>query len=277
MEPYFASRFFPSDYQAILRTFLILEKFDFSFYKYIERIINLTENHENKIKLLLFGLYILTYKDIEQIKYKDIDNFDNLKNNLDEEINIDIQLLDNSNKFLNSFKKFKKKEIYEQKRAWCALRDLLKFPNYNKSFIPFLKKNGFNSKDINLAELELPGDVWNNNSIYRDCILKGIDWANDNKKPFNRLLREIYVKEEIEKEKGYPEQFDITFDFVPRMCEKNNCSICIYGKVKNNGKEKEFEKTCINDTNKYCPVALSNCGYKIKCKGENCDILNLLN
>jgi len=29
---------------------------------------------------------------------------------------------------------------------------------------------------------------------------------------------------------GYPEQFDITFDFVPRMCDKGNCALCPYGK-----------------------------------------------
>ncbi|MGB9748115.1 MAG: hypothetical protein ACPLXM_14410, partial [Bacteroidales bacterium] len=44
----------------------------------------------------------------------------------------------------------------------------------------------------------------------------------------------------------YPEQFDVTFDFVPRMCNKKLCDVCPFG---NNG----IEYTCIPAKDKYCP------------------------
>ena len=61
----------------------------------------------------------------------------------------------------------------------------------------------------------------------------------------------------------YPEQFDITFDFVPRMCDKILCNVCPFGKD-------GVEHTCIPTKDKYCPVALFSCGYTAICSEENC-------
>ena len=56
------------------------------------------------------------------------------------------------------------------------------------------------------------------------------------------------------------------------MCEKNNCDICPIGLLKGNEKS-NFEKTCITDSKYYCPVALTNCSYKIECFGKECELI----
>ena len=121
-----------------------------------------------------------------------------------------------------------------------------------------------------LTQLELPGDVWNNNPKFRKCIFKDTEYENF-KGITSKLLRDIYEKEIIDI--GYPECFDITFDFVPRMCELENCSICPFGLT--NGKATNFHKVCINFQGKFCPVVLSSCNYYTDCSGDQCDLLKI--
>ena len=73
---------------------------------------------------------------------------------------------------------------------------------------------------------------------------------------------------------GYPEQFDVTFDFVPRMCEKNNCDICPFNLTNKNN---NIDKICVNDKSKYCTVAQICCNYKCMCKPNECTILKKFN
>lgn len=284
-KPYFLSRYTASDYYSILRTLTFLKKYEYSFLKYLNKIIELAISvPESKIKRLLYGLYILTYKDNKKKTYGDLNDLNKIKNEICGQIKEDNSELNDNEKFQKNFDKFCKNEIYNQKRAWCALRDFLKFEPYKEEFVKILNEKGFVFSEKDLNELELPGDVWNNNSLFRTCIFKGTN-LKDNQEKLNKLLRIIFEKEEIKS--GYPEQFDITFDFVPRMCEKNNCSICIIGKIKNrsqeknddnkNNKGKEFDKSCIKDTSKYCTVALVNCGYKIDCLGNKCELIKFSN
>ena len=88
--------------------------------------------------------------------------------------------------------------------------------------------------------------------------------------PLNVLLRRIYREEQIDS--GCPEQFDITFDFVPRMCTQSNCSLCPYGKEIGLGQD--LSKICIKDSSKYCPVVLVCCGYKKMCDPNNCTLID---
>ena len=78
-----------------------------------------------------------------------------------------------------------------------------------------------------------------------------------------QIIRDIYnqLKNAKDIDGFYPEQFDITFDFVPRMCSARACHICPFGK---NG----ADLTCIPTKDKYCPVALVSCGYVSKCTWE---------
>jgi hypothetical protein len=172
---------------------------------------------------------------------------------------------------------FKKEKIFNQKRAWCSLRDFFKSPEFNSYFKSALLEENIDFEKLELFSLksfqqfELPGDVWNNNSKFRNCILENTEYENS-KKSLNKILRDYFEKNKDSLGENYPEQFDITFDFVPRMCENNNCDICPIGLIKGNGKS-EFEKICVIDTRFYCPVALTNCNYKVECFGKECDLI----
>ena len=79
-----------------------------------------------------------------------------------------------------------------------------------------------------------------------------------------KVIRDLWNEIKNDHPELYPEQFDVTFDFVPRMCEKKLCEACPFGK---NG----AELICIPDKDKYCPVALISCGYVFKCVGNQGD------
>lgn len=222
----------------------------------------------NSIPKLLFSLYLLSYHSIGQPKADDI-NFQQFLQEARTRAKEVNDILNDKKKFLQAFEEFKASRIYEQKRAWCSLRDYLKSQEFRKNFFRSLGQEGYDVKDLRpeelFTQLELPGDVWNNRPKFRNCILKGTKYEKDSLK-FPELLRKIYA--ENKPAVGYPEQFDITFDLVPKMCEQDRCEMCPYGLL--NGKAKEFEKICVRDEKYYCPVLLVSCGYKMQCLGAEC-------
>lgn len=193
----------------------------------------------------------------------------------------------------------KNRRYTSMKRTWCALRDYLKSSYYSKNLrdtlinkakgelpakikleldlqsqiidvIKYLFDDKNNHKNA-CQWLELPGDVWNENSTFRRCI------TQNTKGKLGKVLREQYKSN---KELGYPEEFDTTFDFVPRMCEKGNCDICPFAKYNDEKKENfnidEIKKLCICNNEKYCPLMLLYCGYFKKCDGDNCELIKIL-
>lgn len=271
---FFSSRYYPSDYRSILFTFILLEEFEFSLSKFMIEILKQNIDKHDIVKRLLFSLFLLTYSDIGQPSKDQID-FEKWFNEGTLRKRKILNLISNTEEFENSYNGFCKTQIFKQKRAWCALRDFFKSPEFSLSFYTSLNANGFKNlpllqnSDL-LKQFELPGDVWNNNSTFRNCMLSGTPYEQS-KSSFNKLVRNIYDSENIEN--GYPEQFDVTFDFVPRMCDKWNCDLCIYGKDVGYGKD--LEKICIKNSSKFCPVALSSCGYKVKCDPNDCILVEL--
>jgi hypothetical protein len=66
----------------------------------------------------------------------------------------------------------------------------------------------------------------------------------------------------------YPEQFDISFDFAPRMCEKRLNLVCPFG-------ENGAENICLGESNfkgQLCPVVLVTCGYIHRCNPDKCPV-----
>lgn len=297
----YSLRYKETDYESIERTLKILEKFaNKNLIEYLATAINtymgkIRKKEENRlgnnieeefVNVMAYALYYLTYqigKKVEKVK----------------------EII--KNKKCDFYEKIFKENKFEQnrfkcKRLWCALRDYLKskqfkeqFQNelleritYNKSQIQEILKKDNNKRLLNY--LELPGDVWNNNFKFRNCIIvKENNTYIENKKeiPLNKLLREIYNKEKNNKKEScnwYPEQFDITFNLASRMCKNDNCEICPLAIYKNeNQKEKIKERIrgiCNYKTNKFvdrlCPIALILCDYKLKCKGENCEIYKII-
>ncbi len=274
----FASRYYPSDYFAILYTLDILKHFDFSLTKFIVKQLDKNRGKTDYIKRLLFSLYLLTYFEVGQPKKSDLVNFENNIKKAEQRTKRIFKILNED--FENEYNKFKKRAIFKQKRAWCSLRDFIKSPEFSDFFRNSLIKENVDGELIerlfsvsSLQQLELPGDVWNNNSKFRNCILENTEYESS-KNNLNKILREFFEKNKNELNVCYPEQFDITFDFVPRMCENNNCDICPIGYLK--GTETGFIKTCIKAKNRYCSVALAGCSYKANCFGNRCRLLKIL-
>ena len=274
MTPYFISRFYPSDYMAILYTLDALQHYDYSFAQFIGKFLDAHSSDNRLLPKLLYALYLLTYEGVGQPKYTDIDYSKN-KHAAERRTKNMLSKLSDNKRFDADFAIFSDALIFRQKRAWCSLRDFLKSPEFSKYFFSALKARGFaglealNSNEV-LTQLELPGDVWNNNPKFRHCILKDTGYKH-RRDYFPELIRELF--DNIRPASGYPEQFDVTFDFVPRMCDKNNCAICIYGTFV--GKGKDFDRVCVRDESKYCPLALVSCNYKILCKGASCCLTKL--
>lgn len=239
--------------------------------------------NSDDITTLAQALYELTYQGVPVIKNSDVKVG---------------KVIENINKKLQNRKVLKKNDKlcadcqfdnkkYNLKRVWCEVRDFLYDPVLQECFKIIIGEKKFNTlkgeENANLSSLELPGDVWNNNSTFAGCFW-GEEYTNlENKNNFNssKFVREQFNKSNDENCWGgcYPHNFDITFNFVPRMCESNNCSICPIFKNENNEnkKGKDWENLCHKTKEKYCSFALYATGVKHVCKGENgCEILNIM-
>jgi hypothetical protein len=269
----FRSRFLPSDYLAILYTLHTLQAFGFSLSKYIAVVYNIFKNDkEHLVQRILFSLYLLTYQNIGQPDDKYIDKWDKNLKAAEKRTQKILKYINQFKTGEDEFKEFQKNTRYHSKRAWCSLRDFLKAPEFKPHFKEAMQQQGINVDELfeiqMLRQLELPGDVWNNNSKFGKCILSNTDYGSEKykNKKLNEILREYFDNRKIIQ--GYPEQFDVSFSFVPRMCDEDNCSICPVNHFIVKKEKSSFEKICIDDTTKYCPVALACCDYKVECVGK---------
>ncbi len=263
----FVSRYITSDYNSIKQTLKVLDEKEYNrnIIVYIAKLLERFKNKDDLLVRVACGLYLLTY------------GFG--KNSSPQKV---IETLNSDEKFETQLKKFKKESTKGKKRLWCCIRD------YKKGEYHIIFKNAIkevlypkNAKEIigiwdslPMDQIELPGDVWNNNPLLKERLFYNVlDLSNVPKGwKMPEIIRDIYnqTKDEL-KERGinfYPEQFDITFDFVPRMCTKKLCKVCPFGKT-------GFESICTPNKGKYCPVALATCGYLVKCPGkEKCPIVS---
>jgi hypothetical protein len=282
----FASRYYPSDYAAIIRTLLILRHFDKSLTRFIKLIYNNRIVSEPVIPQLLHGLYLLSYQNIPRLTATQLIEsctLDDIKNSANETV----ATLSDKAQLNSAYAGFINTDAYfSQKRAWCALRDYFKHRNYNTYLTTVLKRIGSDSGLLNLfdrssysperrealSQLELPGDVWNYNPRFIKCVF-GHAAIHGN---FPRNLRYIYDHNEITV--GYPEQFDFTFNFVPNMCMKDNCDICPFPiLVKWKEEFTRFDKFCPAIVGSFCPVMLVACNYRHDCPGQQaCQLYAIL-
>jgi len=253
----FASRYVTYDYQNILQT---LEVLDYQKYKrnIVAYIIDIMQRFRGKDDLLVrvaCGLYLLTYQ------------LDRRKANSE-------KFIINNDEFERKLKKFKKTSTNGKKRLWCCIRDYKK-GLYNEIFKNAIKEVAPNNAEelidvwdkLPMDQIELPGDVWNNSPLFKDNLFANVLEIDSIPKSWkmSQIIRELYnqLKGSEEINGFYPEQFDVTFDFVPRMCSKKLCKVCPFGKD-------GVELICIPSKDKYCPVALLSCGYISICNEENC-------
>jgi hypothetical protein len=258
---------YPADLESIRRTLILLLDYDKNIINFMTRKLSDWKSNypENFIPRIAFSLYLLSYKDVgAKARTKDLK--EKSRDILNEIMNKAKSILDNNDDFEKEFKDWYHGDKRWHKRVWAALRD---YKKYEQLFNVFMK--GIKSEDIQKIwrenfcnQLELPGDIWNIR-FFEKCI-KPI--ANDLRlslrgKNAPRVIRELWEK--IKPQESYPEQFDITFDFTSRMCNRNFCVICPFGCG--------AEMICIpSGDKKYCPVALIACGYIVKCDDNKCII-----
>ena len=254
----FASRYVTDDYQNILQTLQVLENYDKNLVKYIIKIIQQYQTEQDLLIKIACGLYILTYQ-LGRSKKADPESV--------------TKILNSTKNFEKTFAAFRKKSTDNKKRLWCSVRDYKK-GLYNTIFNEAIREVGGKQAEelVNLwntlpmNQIELPGDVWNNSPLFKDNLFADVLDMSSIPRPWGmpRIIRELYnnllTQENIKN--FYPEQFDITFDFVPRMCSKKLCDVCPFGQ---NG----ADWICTPNAEKLCQVALVSCGYISKCVGEN--------
>lgn len=296
----FKSRFYTDDYVCTLYTLSVLQSFKCSLTEYLAQVLTQVSSmklgkKEDQVQYAVWGmayaLHRLTYDVDFTYQGKRITSKSNEKDKIEiqeflkafqeKELGeehckrIQKEIFDDAQTFkkaLDGF--FKEKDKYtKMKRVWCALRDYLKDPAYCDDFQKALQSKGVDAGFLNelfddrenhqkaCRWIELPGDVWNENSEFRRCITKNTDGK------LGELLRALYDKISP---KGYPEEFDTTFDFVPRMCEAGRCDVCPFSEKTDAAK---LNALCADNTNQYCPLVLLYCGYYYKCQGkENCSL-----
>lgn len=249
----FIPRYITIDYQNILNTLEVLDDYNRNLINFILIIIEKYEDKEDILIRVACALHLVTY----QLVGKKANPKETLK------------VLKDGQEFEKKLVLFKKGSTSDKKRLWCCIRDYKK-GFFNKIFTDSIKevKTDGASKFISIwnylpmDQVELPGDVWNNSPLFRDNLFARVLNFNSIPKSWGmpKIIRDIYnqLKNSGEIDDFYPEQFDITFDFVPRMCSKKLCNICLFG-------QKGVESVCIPSEDKYCPVALLVCGYTAKC------------
>jgi len=283
----FASRFISTDIKSVILTLKILSvDYDFNIVKYINETykqFNKLIEKDNELNLLLlvaFSFHLLSYEFFKNPIKGETENKveylkENIKNDINKYYNEFHETLNNSNdQFEIRFKEFTKNRFSGKKRTWCCVRDYLK-SEFNNYFIEALKSirdhnslmNIFNyNKEDYLKYLELPGDVWN----LKDVFIENLISPNLGPLSYSNIPRSL--REALKDDPVYPEQFDFSFDFVPRMCEaplnklnQSNCSVCLFGKG-------EVLKYCHENPDKNCPITNFSFGYINNCKPDNCPI-----
>ncbi len=264
----FSSRMINSDVVAIFRSFRKLmqcreeDKQHTGLYNYLNKECNI-----NNMKELLFWMYDLSYNGVGSPII-----FDNNKKCMIYNNSIQIEGIINpelkSNPHIYDISGFNSFGIFHSKRAICAVRDYFKDSSYSQYFHQLLINFDFIKNELD--QLELPGDIWNNNTRFGTCMKSlGFDYGTKASENFlNVALRKAYDKHKDELTDCYPEQFDFTFDFAPKMCESKRCDICAFGKAnkKITFNYKELKRFCPEKDNVICPVLLQYCGYYIDCK-----------
>ncbi len=256
----FASRYVTDDYQNILQTLQVLseQKYNRNIITYIVDIVKKFQDKNDLLIRVACGLHLLTY----QLKNKKANP---------QEINT---ILTDDGKFEKKLTEFKQTSTKGKKRLWCCIRDYKK-GIYHQIFCDAIKEVASNNavdlinkwNNLTMDQIELPGDVWNNSPLFRDNLFANVIDIGSIPKTLSMpdIVRELYDQLKGNKDINdfYPEQFDITFDFVPRMCNKGLCNVCPFGKD-------GIKYTCIPTKDKYCPIAFFSCGYITKCSEENC-------
>ena len=246
-EVYYTPRF-PAQYKQIDRTLELLLDYGKSLINFMYQYINQYKNDPEGLVHIAHALDLLTYRtevDTQEARacFKSRPKMD------------------------NHYKLWQIRRTEGHKRLWAALRDYVKNKNNRSCTEQYFL---WPAKNFELNQLELPGDVWNDR--FSRLLLYKIAEATGVKLRVKRnfisapaLAREIYLRVKETNPYFYAEQLDVSFDFAPRMCNKQLCSICPFG-------QNAALKLCDENPDKFCPILLTTCGYKLNCSPRECPI-----
>jgi len=164
---------------------------------------------------------------------------------------------------------------FGRKRLWCSLRDYLKSPELNQIFVEALDDVGYPNPTLwqrgnsclkeALDAVELPGDVRNNNPVFRKGLFDPYV-ETKTRLELTKVARGIYQHfTESGIRAFYPEQLDVTFDFAPRMCHKEKCDRCVFGAG--------IRSLCSEQEGAECPATRALCDYYHKCEPSTCALV----
>ena len=213
----FGSRYHPDDFACISRTLRILNiRFHARMSNFmIERISSARKGPKTEVvRRIAASLFLLTY-DHERREREAL------------------EILGDPGLFERYYHVWEKHATEDKKRLWASLRDYTKEGSSSRDdFIGMLDRRDQNAaqfwhgiaKDFDyMNQLELPGDVWNDNPIFRENLLNpiAITLGVSTTGRVSDLAR--LITEAANKIDGtllvYPEQLDVTYSFVPRMCD----------------------------------------------------------
>jgi len=266
----FTSRYMPADALSIYRTLIILDRLaECSFTQFIYLAVKGETDQRKAVRKLAAALHFLTYADIGNVSENSVqDRMAALRTSIEKELSAFSR---EPKGFIAILSEKFKRNPFKKKRLWCSIRDYLKSPEFNNYLVGALEKIDRNEavrwrrenvQKEAFAEMELPGDVWNNNAIFRDGLFSPHLAARRESLDMPQTIREIHTKMSDQNSTFYPEQLDVTFDFVPRMCGNLNCRHCMFGSG--------IGKQCHQLRGFYCPVTLAACGYFYPCNPDNC-------
>ncbi len=268
----FASRYVPDDVLAVLRTLQMLELVsDRSIARFISIVAPADLPIRRAIRRVAVALDAITYRSSGTSSATRLtEAMDKIPQAMAGEAQ---QFSEDPMKWVAE--KEKRFSPFGKKRLWCALRDYLKSPEFNTHFVASLAASGAGNADrwrrdsselrCALDELELPGDTWNNNETFRDGLFTPYMANRRRTWDMPQTIRRTYqlLNNDL---RGvfYPEQLDVTFDFVPRMCERQICSICLFGGG--------VKRVCHQQAGLLCSVSLVTCGYEHVCTPAACHL-----
>ncbi|NMA45889.1 MAG: hypothetical protein GX945_04940 [Lentisphaerae bacterium] len=288
---YATSRFYPTDYNAIRITLEILSdgvgntKFARSILEFMKWAIG-DDPKQAGLERLLYALWLLGYADLGSWAAKkgqkqpwifDTKNrlavFEKKIKHLKEFKAEGLESEFYKKNFARNDSSIKNNDRFSSKRLMCFVRDMLKFKPYAEILKGTIGEPAFDSLYLQMPDvLELPGDVWNNNDRFQKCLYNGESPKGKPNIAIRKLYAKLCKKHGKENVRCYPEQFDCTFSFVPKMCKsvnRENCAFCpLNNKLESPRIPDDF---CHRIGEKFCPFLLFSCGFKARCK----DVIDL--
>lgn len=260
---------------SISRTLFTLQNFQNNIISYLSNnssfiFHNSQEEDDSPTLRMAFLLYLLSYNEI----YTGITSFfrqrTEIKKDLVERQKKLEYLFKAKEELENIYLRWIKYRFY--KRLWAGFRDYVKQGSYfeaklllalddvkAEAILSYLQQN----RKKMLCSLELPGDTWNlkfNQKLFDNKI----NSPSELRQFYNWLLAKGHLSDEF-----YPEQFDVSFDYAPRMCDLGNEALCPFKKgIK-------LYEYCLGSSGKgkLCPVTRILADYESDCLPEKCPII----